>query len=88
MKIKIPSIFTLTAGDIDTIEVEGRNIGECLNAAQLKFPGIKIRLFNSQGQLSEYLNYFLNNRKINDDDLEIQVGDEDEISILPVILGG
>ena len=74
-------------GDIETIETEGQTVGECLGALQDKFPGIKPRLFDEQGQLYKYVELFLNNRKISNS-LDLPVKDEDELLILVVILGG
>ena len=74
-------------GDIETIETEGQTVGECLGALQDKFPGIRSRLFDEQGQLHKYVELFLNNRKICNR-LDLPVKDEDEILILVVILGG
>ena len=74
-------------GDIDTVKTEGQTVGGCLGALQDKFPGIKPRLFDEQGQLYKYVELFLNNRKINNS-LDLPVKDEDELLILVVILGG
>ena len=74
-------------GDIETIETEGQTVGQCLGALQDKFPGIRSRLFDEQGQLHKYVELFLNNRKISNR-LELPVKDEDELLILVVILGG
>ena len=87
MKIRIPYILRHLTGDIETIETEGQTVGECLGALQDKFPGIKPRLFDEQGQLYKYVELFLNNRKISNR-LDLPVKDEDELLILVVILGG
>ena len=76
----------LTDG-IKTVETEGQTVGECLGVLQDKFPGIRPRLFDEQGQLYKYVELFLNNRKIGDS-LDLAVKDEDELIILVVIFGG
>ena len=87
MKIRVPYILRHLTGDIETIETEGQTVGDCLGALQDKFPGIRSRLFDEQGQLHKYVELFLNNRKISNR-LELPVKDEDELLILVVILGG
>jgi molybdopterin converting factor small subunit len=87
MKIRIPYILRHLTGDIETIETEGRTLGECLGALQDKFPDTRSRLFDEQGQLHKYVELFLNNRKISNRS-DLPVKDEDELLILVVILGG
>jgi len=87
MKIRIPYIFHHLTDGTESVETEGRTIGECLGALQDKFPGISLRLFDEHGQLYKYVELFLNNRKIGNS-LDLPVKDEDELLILVVIFGG
>lgn len=87
MKIRIPHIFHHLTGGIETVDTEGQTVGECLSALKDKFPGIKPRLFDEEGQLYKYVLLFLNNRKISNS-LDFPVKDRDELHILVVISGG
>jgi molybdopterin synthase sulfur carrier subunit len=87
VKIHIPQIFRHLTGGVETLNIEGQTVGECLNALQDKFPGIVSRLHDEQGQIYKYIDLYLNNRNIGYN-LDLPVKSEDELFILVTIMGG
>ena len=85
--VHIPYIFHHLTGGIKTIRTNSQNTGECLRELLESFPSIKPRLMDEQGQLKKYVALYLNNNKIGNR-LDFPVGDEDELRIYVVILGG
>ncbi len=73
----------------ETVEAVGRTIGECLNDLETKFPGIKQRLRDEQGELlSFYEVYVKSSDGFYPEELSSPVKDGDELMIVPVIAGG
>ena len=87
MKITIPTMLRQSSNDPDTVIVEGKTVAECLDALQVKLPGLKSYLFDSMGHLRKHLILFVNDRNINNR-LDIPVKDEDTLLILYAISGG
>jgi molybdopterin converting factor small subunit len=76
-----------SASEPEVVEVEGRTVGECLDALQQKLPGLKSLLFDSMGNPRKHLLLFLNDRNINYQ-LDTLVKDEDNLLILYALSGG
>ena len=85
--VHIPYIFHHLTGGIKTIRTKSQNTGGCLHELVERFPSIKSRLFDEQGQLKKYVELYMNNNKI-DNRLDFPMRDEDELRIYVVILGG
>lgn len=91
MSVKVrlhPYLRRFTNGH-ETVEAVGRTIGECLNDLETKFPGIKQRLRDEQGELlSFYEVYVKSSDGFYPEELSSLVKDGDEFMIVPVIAGG
>jgi molybdopterin converting factor small subunit len=87
MKIQIPDIMRPVIGGIETVEVKGKTVREGIKALEQKFPELKPRLYDDQGQLFRYIDFFVNNQDIGTN-LDFSVKDDDEVFILVTILGG
>ena len=74
----------------DTVEVQGRTIGQCLNDLVNQFPDIKTRIFDEQGTLLNFINIYQNKVSTYNapDPLAKSVKDGDEIAIILMIAGG
>lgn len=71
------------------VEAEGNTIQEILNDLDSQYSGIKERLCTDDGELREFLNIYLNDEDIRFmDELETEVSESDDISIIPAIAGG
>jgi molybdopterin converting factor small subunit len=88
IKVLIPENFQTATAGISAVEVKGVNIGECLDEAVERFPGLRKLWFKEKGKLASYLLILVNGEKINGNNLRHTVKDKDEIYTLPVIGGG
>ncbi|MCU0523334.1 MAG: MoaD/ThiS family protein [Elainella sp. Prado103] len=89
VKVLIPTPLQKFTGDQATIECEGGNIIEVLNALEQSFPGIKARLCDEQGNLRRFVNFYVNSediRFLNGAETALESGDE--VSIVPAVAGG
>lgn len=70
----------------NTVEVQGRTIGECLDDLVRQFPEIKKRLFDPNGILLVLIG--INGEIVHQQDLNHPVADEDELQLFPMVGGG
>ena len=90
MSVKIhihPSLRHIT-NDLEVVEVDGGNVGECLNNLVAKYPELDEWLFEKKGKLSKYIEIFVNDESAYPEELVKPVKDKDEIYILMQIAGG
>lgn len=89
IKILIPTALRQYAENQDSVEVEGRNVGELLGNLTEKFPDLRKHLFSDDGRLRNFVNVY-----VNDDDVRYLSGSEtgvkegDVVSIVPSVAGG
>ena len=66
-----------------------KNIGELINQLENKFPGIKERLCDEDGQVRRFINLYVNNEDIRFlDGANTLLKEDDVVSIIPAIAGG
>ncbi|MBV8194911.1 MAG: MoaD/ThiS family protein [Candidatus Dormibacteraeota bacterium] len=80
----------LSNGEI-TVEVGAHDDLEgAIEALDARYPGFKDRLLDDRGELRQFVNVYLNDEDVRllGSGLKAQVGDKDEISIVPAVAGG
>lgn len=70
------------------IEVEGKNVGECLAELVRQYPPIEKKLFEKKGKLRGYLEIYVNGKSAFPKELDHPVVDGDEIRIIVFGAGG
>lgn len=71
------------------VTAEGGTIQDMIEDLEENYPGIKERICTEDGELREFLNIYMNDEDIRFmDELETEINDNDEISIIPAIAGG
>lgn len=89
VKVLIPTPLQKFTQNQATIECEGGNIVDLMNTLDSKFPGIKARLCDDQGELRRFVNFYVNSEDIRFlDGKETALNDGDEVSIVPAVAGG
>jgi molybdopterin synthase sulfur carrier subunit len=87
--VRIPTVLRPTTGNKDEIAVPPGTVGAVLEALGKQYPEFRSRITAESGRLRPYLNVFVNDEDIRfAQDLETQVKDGDEVSIIPSIAGG
>jgi molybdopterin synthase sulfur carrier subunit len=87
--VRIPTpLLSLTNGQRE-VEAEGRNILELIEDLERRYPGLKERLCDEQGNLRRFINFFVNDEDIRFlDNEKTSLKDGDVVSIVPAIAGG
>jgi molybdopterin synthase sulfur carrier subunit len=87
--VRIPTpLLSLTNGQRE-VEAEGRNILELIEDLERRYPGLKERLCDEQGNLRRFINFFVNDEDIRFlENEKTPLKDGDVVSIVPAIAGG
>ena len=88
VRVKLPPVLQELSGGVETCEVTGNTIGECLESLEAQFPGTKDQLFDRQGRLLRVFGIYLDSDGLNPVELDTPVKDNDEIIILNFLMGG
>jgi molybdopterin converting factor small subunit len=86
--INIPPFLEHLTESIKRIEVDGKSVGECLDALIERFPDVKPKLINKDGKLLKGLNVFINGESAYPEELAKPVKDGDRLNITYVMVGG
>jgi molybdopterin converting factor small subunit len=86
--IHIPLIHRHLSGDVETLDVDGKTVGECFHQLVKHFPDLKSAIFDKKGELRNLLEVFLNSESAYPDELARATKDGDEIYITTILSGG
>jgi molybdopterin converting factor small subunit len=86
--IHIPLIHRHLSDDVDTVEVDGKTVGECIHQLVKRFPDLHSAIFNEKGELQKLLEVFLNSESAYPGELTRATADGDEIYITTILSGG
>lgn len=89
MTIRIPSALRKLTNGESELMAAGSTIRELLDDLGKENPGLIGRIMGDDGQIKQFLNVFVNGSDIRfEKDLDTEVKDGDEVSIVPSIAGG
>jgi hypothetical protein len=74
--------------DLETVDVPGTTVAECLHILVDRYPSMKRWLFREDGQLANFIDIFVNLDSTYPDELSRQVTETDEIFIVMMINAG
>ena len=87
--VRIPTPLQKLTNNQGEVQAEGTTIQEVLANLEQQFPGIKERVYDEQGNLRRFINFYVNNediRFLKGETTAVKAGDE--ISLVPAIAGG
>jgi sulfur-carrier protein len=86
--VKIPAQLRAVTDGASEIEVEGATVGEALAAVFDRHDDLRERI-TEDGSLRRFVNVYVSGEDIRfRDGLETQLGEGDEVTILPAVAGG
>ncbi len=88
VKVNIHPSLTYMTGGQNLVEVDGRNVGECLDALVSKFPEMKDWLYAKNGKLNGTIEIYVNSKSSYPEELAMPVKDGDQLHIVAIIIGG
>ena len=88
-KVRIPTPLRKLTNNEEVVEVSADNIGAAIIELQTRYPGIKERLMDDNGEVRRFVNVYVNEEDIRFlQNQKTPLKDGDEISIIPAIAGG
>ena len=87
--VRIPTPLRKLTNEQESVEVESATIGAAVEELEGKFPGIKERLVDDEGEIRRFVNVYVNEediRFLKNQDTPLKDGDD--VSIIPAIAGG
>ncbi|OGP21821.1 MAG: molybdopterin synthase sulfur carrier subunit [Deltaproteobacteria bacterium GWA2_55_10] len=89
VKVRIPTPLRKLTNGSDEVTAEGGNVAEIIEDLERNYPGLKERICEDSGKLRRFVNIYLNDEDIRfKNNMETQLGENDELSIIPAIAGG
>ena len=88
IKLNIHKTHREHTGNKAVVEVEGRTIGNCIDALIKQYPEMEAALFQKKGKLLNQIEIYLNMESAYPDELKKQVNNGDEIHISVMLAGG
>ena len=92
--IRVPAPLRNITNGINRIEInleniENRQIINVMEYLDNQYPGIKEKIFDSSGNLRQFVNIFINGEDVRYlEGVRTKVNSGDEISIVPAVAGG
>ena len=85
----IPTPLRKLTNGSDEVVAAGKNIAEIIEDLEKNYPGLKERICEGDGKLRRFVNIYLNDEDIRfKNNLETELKENDELSIIPAIAGG
>ena len=87
--VRSPTPLRKLTNEQESVEVESATIGAAVEELEGKFPGIKERLVDEEGEIRRFVNVYVNEEDIRFlENQDTPLKDGDDVSIIPAIAGG
>lgn len=88
-KIRIPTPLRKLTNNEELVEVKAATIGDAIAELQTRYPGIKERLIDDNGEVRRFVNVYVNEEDIRFlQNQQTPLKEGDEVSIIPALAGG
>lgn len=89
VRVRVPTPLRKYTQGADEVNAQGSNVKALVEDLEKNFPGIKERLCDESGKIRRFVNVYVNGDDIRFlQNLETNVKEGDNISIVPAIAGG
>jgi molybdopterin synthase sulfur carrier subunit len=88
-KVRVPTPLRKYTGGEEQVSAAGATVGELVADLDRRYPGIRDRICDADGNVRRFVNIYVNGDDIRFlSNLETPLREEDEVSIVPAIAGG
>lgn len=89
IRVYIPSPFRRLTENREYVSVEGRTVGEALDALDRRYPGFGDLVYDETRRVPAHINVYVNNHEIHDLSGEAtELADGDQLAVIPALAGG
>jgi sulfur-carrier protein len=86
MNVRIPGPLRSYTANADAVSAQGGTLAQVLADLDSRFPGIRFRVVDEQGDIRPHIKFFVNGDQV--PDLATTVGVTDEVMIVCALSGG
>jgi len=87
--VKIPTPLRSVTNGQDTVSATASRVGDCLDALERDYPGLRERVCDERGEIRRFVNIYVNGEDIRFlQGLATPLKPGDEVSIVPAVAGG
>jgi len=84
----VPTAYQGPTRGEGSVPVEGATVRECLDALEARYPGSARQIFDARGVLHKFVQLFVGEEPVGQDQLDNAVQPADEVTIVAQIGGG
>ncbi len=89
VNVRIPGPLRRVTDGAPQVQIEASNIQQTIDALEAKYPGMKERLCDENGDLRYFVNIYLNGEDVRFlQGVKTPINSGDEVSIVPAVAGG
>ena len=89
IRVRIPAPLRGVTDGSSEVEVDGGSVADALGALEQRFPQIRQRLRDDEGELRRFVNLYVNGEDVRFlQGLQTGLKAGDEVSIIPAVAGG
>ena len=89
VRVRIPTPLRSATDGAAELSLDAATVGGLIAELESRFPGIRGRLRDEQGQVRRFVNFYVNGEDVRfRDGLETGLQAGDELSIVPAVAGG
>ncbi|MFQ5585409.1 MAG: ubiquitin-like small modifier protein 1 [Thermodesulfobacteriota bacterium] len=89
VKVRIPTPLRKITNGSDEVSAEGSTVTTLIDDLEKNYPGLKERICDEEGKVRRFVNLYVNDEDIRfKSNMETELKDGDEVSIVPAIAGG
>lgn len=86
--VSVPTILRTHTGGEKRVEADGSTLAQVIDDLDVRHGGLKERLVNA-GRLHRFVNIYVNDEDVRfSGGLDTEVGEGDDVTILPAVAGG
>ena len=89
VKVRIPTPLQKLTGGLGEVEGDGGTVRDMFDGLEGRYPGIKERIYDEEGNMRRFINVYVNEediRFLSGEGTELKDGDD--VSVIPAIAGG
>jgi sulfur-carrier protein len=89
VSVRLPTVLRPHANGETKVVVDGQTVGQILDGLVAQYPAMRPNLLSEDGSLHRFVNLYVNDEDVRYlEKLDTEVGEGDEVSILPAVAGG
>jgi molybdopterin synthase sulfur carrier subunit len=89
VQVRIPSVLRRQTDGAESVLLEGKTLGDILDALETRYEGLRGKLRGPRGEIRRFVNIYVNDNDVRLlDGSTTPVTDGDEVSIIPAVAGG